>query len=133
MLGAAHRGPQTAKRRGTTFEHHVRQVLEAQGWRVVRSAGSLSPVDLAAWPPPGSVGWMACRVWLVQAKQGGRLHPAEARALQEWAEACQGEAVWVSPGVLGHGLIWRVWRLDAAPASWRVVDLRAESARVVTP
>ena len=34
--------------RGINRERQVRQILEADGWVVVRSAGSLGPVDLVA-------------------------------------------------------------------------------------
>jgi Holliday junction resolvase len=34
--------------RGTRRERQVRELLEADGWIVVRAAGSLGPVDLAA-------------------------------------------------------------------------------------
>ena len=36
----------SAKRRGTKSEYMVRDIFRAAGWAVVRSGGSLGPVDL---------------------------------------------------------------------------------------
>jgi len=116
----------TPYQRGAAFERRVQQLLERQGWRVIRSAGSHSPVDLVAWPPPGSVLWALHRTWVVQAKRGRRLAPGEQDALREWADACQAEAVWVYPAAGSRGLVFRVWLEHA----WHPVDLAAESGRV---
>ena len=39
---------------GRAFENRYRRRLEAQGWAVIRSAGSKGPFDLVYWNP-GSV------------------------------------------------------------------------------
>ncbi len=45
---------------GRRFEWKVRKVLEAQGWTVMRTAGSKGPVDLIA-VQPGRVQFVQCK------------------------------------------------------------------------
>ena len=55
--------------RGRSFEHYVKEKLEAQGWWVTRSAGSKGEADLIAIRP-GCLSNQIDRVWLVQCKAG---------------------------------------------------------------
>lgn len=54
---------------GTAFEHVVRNDLHANGYWVMRSAGSKTKVDLIAIKPG--------QILLVQCKRDGRISPAE--------------------------------------------------------
>lgn len=59
--------------RGRTFEHAVRAALVADGYDVLRSAGSKTKIDLVAFK--------AQQVLLLQCKIDGRISPAERNAL----------------------------------------------------
>jgi holliday junction resolvase Hjr len=54
---------------GRRFEWKVRDALEADGYDVIRSAGSKTKVDLVAFKPGQCV--------MVQAKRDGKISPAE--------------------------------------------------------
>jgi Holliday junction resolvase len=56
-------------RAGRDFEHAVRTALVADGYDVIRSAGSKTKVDLAAFKPGQAV--------FVQCKRDGKISPAE--------------------------------------------------------
>lgn len=56
-------------RAGRDFEHAVRTALIADGYDVIRSAGSKTKVDLAAFKPGQAV--------FVQCKRDGKISPAE--------------------------------------------------------
>lgn len=56
-------------RAGRDFEHAVRSALVADGYDVIRSAGSKTKVDLAAFKPGQAV--------FVQCKRDGKISPAE--------------------------------------------------------
>ena len=47
--------------RGADFERKVKADLQANGWFVVRSAGSHGPVDLIAQAPGPSIAWIQCK------------------------------------------------------------------------
>ena len=47
---------------GRTFEYKVKSFLEGQGYFVVRSAGSHSPVDLVAVDSLGQVLFVQCKL-----------------------------------------------------------------------
>lgn len=69
----------TAYRRGADFERAVCTALRAEGYTVVRSAGSRSIVDVVALRPGVVV--------LIQAKRDGRCSPGERAELLR-AAAC---------------------------------------------
>lgn len=96
----------TAYARGASFERRVRDVLAAQGWLVLRSAGSHSPADLVAWSPVEELYGSVC--WLVQAKRSGVPSAADRLALLAWADRAAAVAVLVRPR-FGGGLDWRRW------------------------
>lgn len=59
----------THYRTGRDFEHTVRAALAADGYDVIRSAGSKTKVDLAAFKPGQAL--------FVQCKRDGRISPPE--------------------------------------------------------
>lgn len=59
----------THYRTGRDFEHAVRTALTIDGYDVIRSAGSKTKVDLAAFKPGQAL--------FIQAKRNGRTTPAE--------------------------------------------------------
>lgn len=67
------------RQRGDYFERRCRRSLEAHGWLVVRSAGSLGIADLVALRA-GS------KPLLVSCKLNGRIDPGERAALCDAAE-----------------------------------------------
>ena len=95
----------TAYARGADFERRVRDVLTAQGWQVLRSAGSHSPVDLVAWSPVEEP--YGSRCWMVQAKRSGVPSAGDRVALLAWAARADALAVLVRPR--WRGLDWRRW------------------------
>lgn len=82
---------------GTRFEHRVRDHLTANGYQVVRSAGSKTKIDLIALKPG--------QVLLIQCKRNGALPPAEWNALVTLAAVLPGLIpVLAYAGPLGRGL-----------------------------
>lgn len=75
--------PNQNRQRGDYFERQTRSALEAAGWVVVRSAGSLGPADLVALRR-NSEG--VAHVLLVSCKTDGRTSPAERAALVDVAD-----------------------------------------------
>lgn len=71
---------------GDYFERQTRAALEAQGWYVVRAAGSHGIADLVAMRAGSTP-------LLVSCKLGGRIGPGERRALRDTADASGGRAV----------------------------------------
>lgn len=59
----------THYRTGRDFEHAVRTALTADGYDVIRSAGSKTKVDLAAFKPGQAL--------FIQCKRDGRIGPTE--------------------------------------------------------
>lgn len=84
----------SAGRRGANFERRVRAHLEAEGWLVVRAAGSRGCFDLVALRPNGRGG---CQVSLVQCKvRGARdFAPEDQAALRRIAEDA-GATAWLA-------------------------------------
>lgn len=83
----------TNGQRGAKFEHETRDVLTDNGYVVIRSAASKSPVDLVALT---SKGWLydnetlipvPGHVLLIQCKTNGKCDPAEWNHLYELAGA----------------------------------------------
>lgn len=72
----------TPYQRGAAFEYRVKAELEKEGWFVMRSPGSKSPLDLLAVK-------LDCRgtswVWMVQCKLRGVLRLAETLELKALA------------------------------------------------
>lgn len=100
--------------RGRAFEHAVRAVLVADGYDIVRSAGSKTKIDL--------VGFKAGQVLLVQCKLDGHCSPAERLALLRIASLLPNYSVplvaWKSPGV-SQAKFWRLTGLQhAAREPW---------------
>lgn len=87
-------------RRGTAFERRVRADLEANGYRLIRSAGSKGKIDLLAGKPGQRLA--------VQCKITGLLSTAEWNLLIEWA-ACFDAVPVLAVG--GRGV--RYWQLTA--------------------
>jgi Holliday junction resolvase len=71
--------------RGRTFEYRVRDDLKASGYEVFRSAGSRSPVDLAALVKGHTL--------LVQCKRDGGISPLERVSLAALAQRVGARAV----------------------------------------
>jgi Holliday junction resolvase len=89
-------------RKGRRLEHHARALLEAQGYVVVRAAGSKGPADLVGVGPADVV--------LVSVKAGGRYLSAVERAtFTAWP---------VPPGVRKE--VWRFVDGDRTPRIERV-------------
>lgn len=87
-------------RNGRAFEYKVRDALKARGYFVLRSAGSKSPVDLAALSHTG--------ILLVQCKRSGRLGIAEWNQLYELAESVKAIPLMVEVPCRGHLAFWRL-------------------------
>jgi Holliday junction resolvase len=73
------------QRAGYMLELATRHHLEADGWLVVRSAGSKGPADLIGFRPGETV--------LVQCKLDGYLRPGERAAFVEFAAVAGAEAL----------------------------------------
>jgi Holliday junction resolvase len=87
--------------RGRAFEHAVRADLVAEGYEVLRSAGSKTKIDLAAFKPGQTL--------FVQVKRDGRCPPAERTELLRLA-ALIGAVPVIAWKVRGRAAI-RYWRL----------------------
>lgn len=74
--------------RGANFERRVKKHYENQGYFVLRSAGSHSPVDLLALGTSGAI--------LIQVKLDGRMSITEEQQLIRLAQECQCKAHLVS-------------------------------------
>lgn len=104
MAGQGMSGGASPRRRGDYFERQARAHLEANGWLVVRSGGSLGPADLIA----------ICRTappLLISCKIGGYVPPAERRELATIAERYGAVAVVMhrpKRGVIATKPIWAV-------------------------
>lgn len=89
--------------RGRAFEHAVRAQLVADGYDVIRSAGSKTKIDLVAFK--------TAQVLLVQCKLDGRCSPAERVALLRVSALLPSYAVpliaWKQPGV-SRCCFWRL-------------------------
>jgi len=90
-------------RRGYRLELRAQDELQAQGWIVIRSAGSKGPADLVALRE-GS------RSQLIQVKSDGYLPPKERQELLDEAEKAGADACVV--GRLKRSLMWK--RLNPA-------------------
>jgi Holliday junction resolvase len=87
-----------AARRGAHFERRVRRLLEAEGWYVVRMAGSRGVADLLALRPAGT----SAEARFVQVKV--RKHALGPKAREELAKVA-----WYAGGTP-----WLVYRGPAA-------------------
>jgi Holliday junction resolvase len=61
--------------RGVEREHYIKKKLEKQGYFVIRSAGSHSPVDLVALKKG--------EIRLIQSKKSKYVRPAEKKKIEE--------------------------------------------------
>ena len=73
-------GGAMSKRKGTRIEHKARHLLEAAGYTVQRTAGSLGCFDLLAWLPDGPV-----RALQIKGGKAPYCAPAEREAITEAA------------------------------------------------
>jgi Holliday junction resolvase len=89
--------------RGRAFEHATRAALVAEGYEIVRSAGSKTKIDLVAFK--------TSQVLLVQCKLDGHCSPAERCALLRVASLIPNYSVpligWKTPGV-SRVFFWRL-------------------------
>lgn len=76
----------TNRQRGDYFERQVKLTLEAHGWVVLRSAGSLGVADLVALRKGNTPTLVSCKL-------GGRIDPAERVAILDAADMAGGRAV----------------------------------------
>jgi Holliday junction resolvase len=76
----------TNRQRGDYFERQVRDTLAANGWLVIRSAGSLGIADLVALRKGHAPRLVSCKL-------GGRIDPAERTALLDAADAAGADAL----------------------------------------
>lgn len=72
--------PNRARQRGDYFERQTRAALEAAGWVVVRSAGSLGPADLVALQSGHTPLLISCKL-------GGYVPPEQRRQLADSGKA----------------------------------------------
>jgi Holliday junction resolvase len=79
-------GGRNNRARGDYFERQARDALQARGWYVVRSAGSLGIADLVALR-------VGSTPMLVSCKLSGRIGPAERLALLDTAATSGARAV----------------------------------------
>ncbi len=95
----------TAYQRGVRLEYLARDVLRQQGYVVVRSAGSHSPVDLAAFNTR--------EVLLVQVKKAGQSLRLTLQQLRAWPTPRHTrKQVWVYEPARGR-----------TKARWRVIEI----------
>jgi Holliday junction resolvase len=87
---------------GRRFEYKVRDDLKANGYWVMKSPASKSPVDMVAIKPG--------QVLFVQCKLNGRIDPAEREALYTLAWLAGGMPILAelsrAPGQKRGGVIW---------------------------
>jgi Holliday junction resolvase len=76
----------TNRQRGDYFERQVKLTLEAHGWVVLRSAGSLGVADLVALRKGNTPSLVSCKL-------GGRIDPHERTALLDAADIAGARAV----------------------------------------
>lgn len=76
----------TNRQRGDYFERQAKATLEAHGWEVVRSAGSLGAYDLVALRRGNTPTLVSCKL-------GGRIGPAERTAILDAADRAGARAV----------------------------------------
>jgi Holliday junction resolvase len=82
--------PNNNRNRGDYFERQTRHALEAVGWLVVRSAGSLGPADLIAVRRSSD---NQPHVLLIACKTDGHISPAERANLLAAADQAAAEAL----------------------------------------
>lgn len=80
--------------RGAEFERRVKRHLETNGYTVLRSAGSKSPIDLIALKPGAIV--------LIQCKPTPRLSPADRESITRIATHVGATPVLASKDPRGH-------------------------------
>jgi Holliday junction resolvase len=103
--------PNKNRRKGDYFERRTRDALEADGWVVIRSAGSFGPADLWAMREGRTA-------WLVSCKTNGYLSRVETIALNDVAEKAGAHAIlaWQKrPGVVSLAQITRHGKLGLPP------------------
>jgi hypothetical protein len=79
-----------SKRKGTRVEHKVIELLEAVGFKCVRSTGSFGPFDIVA------IQWHLVR--LIQVKSNRKPGPDEIEEMRAWR---------VSPDILKEYCVWK--------------------------
>src|SRR5712692_3872533 len=110
---------------GRSQEYRAMGLLRREGWMVLRSAGSHSPVDLLA-------GKDAERL-IVQVKSGGgRINDQELKELIRWAKTSNSDAeVWRFRGRGGpdRQSVYRAERAATAISSVKPVNRKSSSQR----
>jgi Holliday junction resolvase len=94
---------QNAKRAGKRFEWSVRDDLTGNGYKVIVSAGSLTPCDMVA-VKPGQVLFVQCKAGTAGGGTPGLLRVAERRGLLEFAyhlNACR-HGLGIGVAVVAH-------------------------------
>ena len=109
--------PNSNRRRGDYFERRTMAAFRAQGWLVIRSAGSYGPADL--WAARSG------RLLLISCKLDGKLPKREREALLDAADGAGADAVLahrgarpgvkLPPGWVGLDLITREMVTCLAP------------------
>ena len=90
--------PLASRQAGDRFERQTKAALEARGWWVIRSGGSLGVADL--------VGLRAGqRPILVACKTSGKLPKSERTTLLEVADRCDAQPVLAQRPVKANGLL----------------------------
>jgi Holliday junction resolvase len=104
--------------RGTALENRVRKRLEANGYFVIRSAGSKTPVDLVAIKRG--------QILFIQCKRGGNLPAPEWNALYDAATDSGALAVLAEQLVRGQ----RYWLLTGMKRARQRANLAREELRI---
>lgn len=97
-------------RLGADFERAVRLDLEASGYFVIRSAGSKTSVDLAAWKPWYGHGTLPNDMVFVQCKVDGRISRGSLEEFRSLAASCGAKALiayWHKPGHAARTVAYR--------------------------
>jgi Holliday junction resolvase len=90
----------TQYRLGRALEYRIRDRLREQGYDVLRTAGSHSPVDLVAIKPG--------QLLFIQCKRGGTMPPASWNALYDLAECVGAVPVMAENPRPGTTRYWRL-------------------------
>ena len=119
-------------RDGYKLENAAQHALEADGYWVIRAAGSKGTADLVAMKP-GPVLGMAVEILFVQCKLSGTMTPGDRNSLTALAVQFRGTAVcarWAKEGRAARTVEFRELT-GPGPKDWR--PWSADHAMEVTP